>query len=67
MHFAWEKSPRPTLYRAFDQNGSRSVALMVRTSGQVKSMLAAAKKAVLTIDPDQPVRNQFSYASVWLL
>jgi putative ABC transport system permease protein len=61
MHFAWEKSPRPTLYRAFDQNGSRSVALMVRTSGPVKSMLVAAKKAVLTIDPDQPVRNQFSY------
>jgi putative ABC transport system permease protein len=24
-------------------------------------MLVAAKKAVLTIDPDQPVRNQFSY------
>ncbi len=61
MHFAWEKTPRPTIYRPIDQHGSRGVALMVRTTGPILPMLAAAKKAVLAVDPDQPVRQQFSY------
>jgi putative ABC transport system permease protein len=61
IHWAWEKAPRPTIYRAFDQNGSRSVALMVFTTGSVSNMLSAAKKAVLAVDADQPVRQQYAY------
>ncbi|MBM3763470.1 MAG: ABC transporter permease [Acidobacteria bacterium] len=61
MHDAWERSPRPTLYRAFDQNPMLAVSLMVRTNGPVKAMVAAARNAVLAVDPDQPVRQQFSY------
>jgi len=61
MHFAWENTPRKTVYKQNAQVGSRTLAIMLRTSGPVASLLAAARKAVSAVDPDQPVRKAFSY------
>jgi ABC-type antimicrobial peptide transport system permease subunit len=45
----------PTLHVPFPQNPTRSMALVLRTSGHPESLVAAARAAVRAVDRSQPV------------
>ena len=45
----------PTVYRPFSQGPTRSMALVLRTSGDPESLAAASRAAVRSVDRTQPV------------
>lgn len=51
----FDKNYRPVLYRPFQQTPFRAFDVLVRTTGDPKAMLAAARAQVAAIDPDQPI------------
>ena len=61
LHYAWEKAPRKTFYRPAAQVSTRSLSLLVRSDGDARQLLVAARRAVFAVDPDQPVLQAFTY------
>jgi ABC-type antimicrobial peptide transport system permease subunit len=55
IHDWFSRRNHPTLYRPFLQAPSRSMALLVRTSGDPASVAADARAAVRSVDPVQAV------------
>lgn len=51
----FDKFNRPVVYRAYQQTPPRSFDVLIRTSGDPKSVAAAARAQVAAIDRDQPV------------
>ncbi len=51
------ESPTPLIYRPIRQEYSPGVALMVRTTGEPETLLAAVRDQVQTIDRNMPLRG----------
>ncbi|HEV2691221.1 MAG TPA: FtsX-like permease family protein, partial [Bryobacteraceae bacterium] len=51
----FDKSNQPVVYRAYHQTPPRSFDVLIRTSGDPKSLAAAARAQLAAIDRDQPV------------
>ena len=51
----FDKNYRPVLYRPFAQTPFRAFDVLIRTTGDPKALLAAARAQVAAIDPDQPI------------
>jgi len=51
----FDKSFRPALYRPYRQRAFRGFDVLIRTAGDPKSLMAAARAQVAAIDRDQPV------------
>jgi predicted permease len=49
--------PRPQMYQPESQASSASMAVVLRTTGDPRSLAAAARAAVHEVDRDQPVSN----------
>lgn len=58
---AWDHGPSPTIYRSVAQAGAYNLAILVRGFGPMRDLLAATRKAVTAVDPDQPVQRAFGY------
>ena len=49
-----EVGPRPTVYRTLTQASTLSMGLVIRASGDLKSLGVPLARAVRAVDPDQP-------------
>lgn len=56
-HAGVDKNPRPTLYFAFTQAREARMSLVVRTAADPAGLINAVKKAVWSVDRDQPLYN----------
>ncbi|MGE5569515.1 MAG: ABC transporter permease [Rhodospirillales bacterium] len=56
-HAGVNKSPRPTAYFAFTQAPQPRMSFVVRSAGNPAGLISAVKKAVWSVDRDQPVYN----------
>jgi ABC-type antimicrobial peptide transport system permease subunit len=54
-HYGLERQPEPTIYAPFEQMPDKAMALVVRTAMDTQSVVRGVKKAVLSVDPRQPV------------
>jgi putative ABC transport system permease protein len=66
-HFGLEKQPEPTIYAPFEQMPDKAMALAVRTSMDSGAVVKDVKRAVLSVDPGQPVfqiRSMDDYVSL---
>src|SRR5262249_46537584 len=50
-------APPPTLYRPFAQNYSSQASLVVRASGDPKSLIPAVRREVVLLDANLPLRE----------
>jgi len=50
-----DRMPRTTLYRPFAQSPSPGMFAILRTGGNPETLLPAARRAVASVDPEQPV------------
>jgi len=56
-HFALDRPARPEAYLPFRQDPWPFVTFVLRTAGDPMVLAEAARRAVLEVDPDQPVSN----------
>jgi putative ABC transport system permease protein len=65
IHSSWDRSTRPALYRLYSQNPSSAFTILLRgDNAGVLPLILAGKKAVLAVDPDQPVTRLYSVQDV---
>jgi predicted permease len=56
-HSALDSDPKPEMYFPFSQFPSWNMTLVARTSGDPMSLVAAARRQVLAVDPNQAISN----------
>jgi putative ABC transport system permease protein len=56
-HAGLNRQPRPTIYFPYLIAGQARMSLVLRTSGDPAGFVNAVKRAVWSVDPDQPVYN----------
>ena len=61
-HNPWDPAMYPVIYQPFWQAPSRISHFLLRTAGDPRDLIAAARAEVARIDPDQPVQDIKSYA-----
>jgi putative ABC transport system permease protein len=61
VHDWFDARNRPTLYRPFAQAGSARMAIVVRTSGDPRTHVRDALKAIAAVDPAQPMFDVMPY------
>jgi putative ABC transport system permease protein len=52
-----QRPAQSIVYRAVPQDGWRNATLVVRTSGEPLALAETVRKAILSLDPSQPVAN----------
>jgi putative ABC transport system permease protein len=57
IHAGADREARPTLYVSFLQSPAARMNLVLRTTGSPEGLVASAKQAVWSIDPDQPIHR----------
>lgn len=50
-----EAAPRPEIYLPYSQASARSLSIVLRTAGDPALLTPAARRTILSMDPDQPV------------
>ncbi|MBZ5560963.1 MAG: ABC transporter permease [Acidobacteriia bacterium] len=53
----FDQQPRPTIYLPYLQTGDQTMSLVVRTDSPPAAILPSIKKAIWSVDKDQPVFN----------
>ncbi len=56
-HSGLHLEPSPTFYTSFQQSPEARMTLIVRSAGDPRSLVSAAKSAVYAVDKNQPVYN----------
>ncbi|HEX8144511.1 MAG TPA: ABC transporter permease [Pyrinomonadaceae bacterium] len=56
-HYALDIAPAPQLYLPYTQSPSQQMTLVVRSTNNPESQIAAVRNAVWAVDRDQPVYN----------
>ena len=56
----YDRLPRPTIYRPFQQNPYNSMDIGVRTTGDPLRLAPAVLAAIRSVDPEQPVASMMT-------
>jgi putative ABC transport system permease protein len=56
-HYGLDKPPQPELYQPYSRDFLTSKTFLLRTANDAAGYGPLAKRAILEVDPDQPVRN----------
>jgi predicted lysophospholipase L1 biosynthesis ABC-type transport system permease subunit len=60
VHNPYDRQPRPTIYRPYQQAPSNAMDIGVRTAGDPLRMAPAVLAAIRSVDPEQPVTEVLS-------
>ncbi len=66
-HYGMEKRPEPTIYAPFEQMPNKAMAVAVRSGMEERAVVEAVKRAVWSVDRNQPVfqiRSMDDYISL---
>src|SRR5262249_31746222 len=63
-HDPFDKYPRATIYRPYQQAPTRALSLMIRTSRDPNSLASAARSAIWGIDRNLPLYNALPFRKV---
>jgi putative ABC transport system permease protein len=59
-----EEAPQPEMYRPYQQERNYAPGLLVRTAGDPLAMVAAVRRAIWAVNPDQPITKVASMEQV---
>ncbi len=56
-HYGLDKPPQPEIYRPYSRDYLTSKTFLLRTTNDAATYGPLVKRAILEVDPDQPIRN----------
>ncbi len=56
-HYGLDKPPQPELYQPYSRDFLTSKTFLLRTTNEAATYGPLVKRAILEVDPDQPIRN----------
>jgi putative ABC transport system permease protein len=63
-HYGLDEPPAPTLYVPYLQRPDSSFTMVLRSSASAESTLRAARRAIASIDPNQPLTDVQTYERI---